>query len=978
MKCVTCYQYVKPDNFFNRIILISVFLFIVQLLLFGALASALPVDITPFSSNPANGSTVNNRYVNLEWNITSVNPLDTIIFNYNNTNYSLYDNSLVLYYNLDNRSTLLENHTFVKDISSYLNNARTLKNLTITTKGRYNNAIYFNDSSGIINVTNKFITNYSDLTMCAWFNMSGRGGADFGRIFDNSKVIISTGNAINSIQVLFDGSTDLQTGANIYTLGTWNQLCVQRNGTGYTTIYINGVNITSGNAGAPNLTTQTNLYIGGRPDFLRNFNGSIDEVTIWKKSLTLDQISKLYKLQLTKLDSTNYSLFSNVTLTDINYNNFNLFINDTSNNFNNSQISLRQLYNINYLSSTTLGNVKNGFYSMQPYSFDIGSLGTVSKDMSCNANSTPDYLTNRQYLINAKVKKIRYDVLLSSFNNDNLFPNISAPEIVQWGYQNNITVVLLVSGIPTWLQNRTTGWCSSTDWTSCTPLNYTDLKNLTLAFIKNVTNNGLYNSSVEVEIGNEVYGSQWLNNLSTDDMIKATEYVKWYNSTYDGIKSIYPNMRVGGGSTYQINAFNVTRTFLSNLSNKWDFIVLHDYYYTYPPSSFGRTQYSIQNATAWLKLQCSLYATKCNEVYLSEHNMLTDDINVFTNAQSQTLSTTLSFLLNNYAQNYTTSLFKFGTKYKNSTCDVNYNYTAFNQFNNQTYQVYNVTYNYARYSSEGSTIYNSTSDNSEVQSLASKYSSACNIILTNTINDYQNVSVSWDTSLCGSQLIDTQSGQLLTNGSTVVLNNYDVRYLTKPGLNFVEGYGLYKWNYLNESIALGNEVAVLTNDNTQTSETWHITSTFNDTLTTASFNVQSCNGISVSYTPKGGVAQVPSYTCANGVLTLSNIPISISNNSNVLQVTYSGFTNVQFCNNVISGPANFFTNVPTIMIVLALMVVIGVVLMLVFAVGNKDTFEIPGMSFVTNLSNAKEVIMIIGLIAVLVFVYFVIFGNLCY
>ncbi|MBT6762335.1 hypothetical protein HOA92_04795 [archaeon] len=70
---------------------------------------------------PVNGSTTNNDYVELNFSVTEEN-LDEVKYNWNGTNYSVYNDSLVLMYNFDNLSSLGDNSGVVVDVSSRGNN----------------------------------------------------------------------------------------------------------------------------------------------------------------------------------------------------------------------------------------------------------------------------------------------------------------------------------------------------------------------------------------------------------------------------------------------------------------------------------------------------------------------------------------------------------------------------------------------------------------------------------------------------------------------------------------------------------------------------------------------------------------------------------------------------------------------------------------------------------------------------------------
>jgi len=96
-----------------------------------AIVSAL--TITPISTP---SGVTSSPTVNIQYNVTT-DYLSEMKWNWDNTNYSLYDDSLVLFYNFDNRSALGENDTYVADLSQYGNNGTVIggENISWTQNG---------------------------------------------------------------------------------------------------------------------------------------------------------------------------------------------------------------------------------------------------------------------------------------------------------------------------------------------------------------------------------------------------------------------------------------------------------------------------------------------------------------------------------------------------------------------------------------------------------------------------------------------------------------------------------------------------------------------------------------------------------------------------------------------------------------------------------------------------------------------------
>jgi len=77
--------------------------------------SALPL-INFTLPTPESGSSTTNTSLEINVSIVESN-LNSVIYNWNNINYTLYNDSLVLMYNFENLSALGENSTYIADLS---------------------------------------------------------------------------------------------------------------------------------------------------------------------------------------------------------------------------------------------------------------------------------------------------------------------------------------------------------------------------------------------------------------------------------------------------------------------------------------------------------------------------------------------------------------------------------------------------------------------------------------------------------------------------------------------------------------------------------------------------------------------------------------------------------------------------------------------------------------------------------------------
>ncbi|MBI2557703.1 hypothetical protein HYW20_00100 [Candidatus Woesearchaeota archaeon] len=146
-------------------------------------------------------------------------------------------------------------------------------------------------------------------TYSAWIYPRGLGESSFGRIFSiringqsatESRVLRlgSTGEFVFTTSMTCTGAT-ATSASNKVLLNTWQFITAtfempDNNGAGK--IFQNGVEIASG-TGTCNINSDTDeaFIIGNRIAGDRNFNGSIDEVAIWNRTLSASEIQNLYK-----------------------------------------------------------------------------------------------------------------------------------------------------------------------------------------------------------------------------------------------------------------------------------------------------------------------------------------------------------------------------------------------------------------------------------------------------------------------------------------------------------------------------------------------------------------------------------------------------------------------------------------------------------------------------------------------------------
>src|SRR3989338_38538 len=210
------------------------------------------------ASTPANRTYTSNASVPINASIVEQN-LDELKYNWNRTNYTLFNDSLVLLMNFDNRSVLGEgiSSNITVDVSGYGNNG-TCRSMSVVgcnyTSGKYGNAMSFDGTNDYINTSFSAVKNstsvwYKNSTASGWTHVAYNGTAYFVNAI-----------ATNPSQYPLNVSgNDLQIG-------------------------ING-----------------SLY----------FNGTIDEVMVFNRSLSASEVYQLYASNLYRFNATQWYLYVN-------------------------------------------------------------------------------------------------------------------------------------------------------------------------------------------------------------------------------------------------------------------------------------------------------------------------------------------------------------------------------------------------------------------------------------------------------------------------------------------------------------------------------------------------------------------------------------------------------------------------------------------------------------------------------------------
>ncbi|VVB57323.1 Concanavalin A-like lectin/glucanases superfamily protein [uncultured archaeon] len=273
----------------------------------------------------SNGSWVSGASVPINLSINSSSPT-SLAFNWNGTNFTLYNSSLVLMLGMDNNSAIGENSTNFVDTSLSSTNLSCSGTScpTAVGAGKYGNAIVFDGSNNSI-YTSSANLNFSAgqaHTIALWIYprvvnknilILGRDLGASARYTENLEIYGDKTISMGLRQTNIGNGMNLDSTGTI-TLNAWNYVVGVNDGSNLW-IYINGVAAggpTSLGAFASYPIASNDLSIGDMK-YLGNswFNGSIDEVRIWKRALNASEIYEQYASNLQKFNSTQWYLYVN-------------------------------------------------------------------------------------------------------------------------------------------------------------------------------------------------------------------------------------------------------------------------------------------------------------------------------------------------------------------------------------------------------------------------------------------------------------------------------------------------------------------------------------------------------------------------------------------------------------------------------------------------------------------------------------------
>ncbi len=299
----------------------GVYLFLLVCILLIGVASA-DLNVSFNSPTPDDGDSIYTSNITVNATITG-NQTNVVIYSWNFSNSSLFDESTVIYMNFDNLSVFGENDSNVVDVSGNGNNG-TVTGAVWNASGRYGGAYAFDGTSGKY-ITLPYQNVGENLTYSFWYNSD----ADSIRPLEYMKT---------SVKIYASGGVrwyaDLDQGY-IYLPWTkpsgWVHFVLTQNGTN-ASVYINGdlksSLDTSYTVNTANGRNSIGIYAGST-DY---FNGSIDDLSIWSRPLSAEEVNTLYHSSLSKYDLDKWNLIVNQENNQFGNFTFYVWINESTDN----------------------------------------------------------------------------------------------------------------------------------------------------------------------------------------------------------------------------------------------------------------------------------------------------------------------------------------------------------------------------------------------------------------------------------------------------------------------------------------------------------------------------------------------------------------------------------------------------------------------------------------------------------------------
>ena len=296
--------------------------------------------------------------VSINISITEEN-LDEVRFKWDGTNYTMYDDHLVLMMNFDKISSLGESNIKAVDLSGNGNNGTVASGTIWGSYGKYGGRFDFDGTAGYIDISHSDSLNIeNEITVSSWINADTWrtnywegtivGKDDWADGNSHGYVLRTGNNGKLSFTIAKDNSVEWPEALtdSLMSTGTWYHVTGTFNGTDLKS-YINGELKKTTTIASTLIETSTyNLNIGKSPFAPdannRRFNGKIDEVRIWNRTLSDGEVYQQYISNLNKFNQTQWYLYVNQSKNataglDIGTYAYQAFAKDINNNVNSTE-----------------------------------------------------------------------------------------------------------------------------------------------------------------------------------------------------------------------------------------------------------------------------------------------------------------------------------------------------------------------------------------------------------------------------------------------------------------------------------------------------------------------------------------------------------------------------------------------------------------------------------------------------------------
>jgi len=691
-------------------------------------------------------------------------------------------NSTYYEYNTTKNTTIAYQSYFLcsgnstNEICSYTNNVRNVKNVNTNFSnsiGKVNNEFFG------VNHAPRFITNYS------WIDLNGDGSLD---THSNYTWIIQT---LKNAKIVFL-TDDMLLGSKTYSFA--NPSVEQ------------WVNSSEGQF--VNYTTKGSATIYPWGWGAISIDNSSGNATIGRS---------------TDAHSGNYSYnISNVKLggTNVYYNIYEPTY---------GQMDLNHVYNFSVWVKTS-SSITLLFQRKDTYANICSTTSFVGSGnwqlLSCTANITE--IVANGWRLNINFATTTGDYLLDDVSITNnglnwwwLHGNSSSPsysrtdinedkEMLKTAYENGFVLQMNTLSVPKWLQNISSG-CNITSYSitsgSCAPINYSLWGELVKEYVDEILDGHPERlSAFRIEEYNEADLSPWLNNYSTDDIRKATEFVLLHNATVNGVRPYYPTLEISLSSTSSALSPNMLPTLISNFSYNNDRYGWHRY--TDNPYVY------LQTSTDVMLGNCTANSANCSNWIIGEWNVASSSIKNYSDSSGGLLDANLIaqgiiWGLSNYPSNLTMVQYESmeDSSYKNTSSYAEWpsRWAMFSQagLDNEEstyYWSYNVTKNFAHVLPAGCDMKVSSSDSSNLKIASCNLNNYYGMVLINTGTEPINVSL--NLSLTNGSVFYPYDNLInYENGSTYSVNRTTgsgIVDLFTSGDSILDGYEIL---YLSSGVA---------------------------------------------------------------------------------------------------------------------------------------------------------------------------------